>query len=66
MAKGRLATLKPTTIPRLELRAAVLTVELSLIIKKELRFPIAHVDYHSDSQIVLHQLHSSGKSSPSS
>ncbi|XP_032799385.2 uncharacterized protein LOC116936346 [Daphnia magna] len=64
MAKGRLAPLKPTTVPRLELRAAVLAVELSLIIKKELRLPIADVEYHSDSQIVLHQLHSSGTKQP--
>ncbi|KAI9549120.1 hypothetical protein GHT06_007526 [Daphnia sinensis] len=64
MAKGRLAPLKPTTVPRLELRAAVLAVELSLVIKKELRLPILDVEYHSDSQIVLHQLHSNGTKQP--
>jgi hypothetical protein len=64
MAKGRLAPLKPTTIPRLELRAAVLAVELSLIIKAELQIPITAVEYHSDSQIVLHQLHSSNAKQP--
>jgi ribonuclease HI len=61
MAEGRLAPLKPTTIPRLELRAAVLAVKLSLIIKAELRIRITAVEYHSDSQIVLHQLHSSSE-----
>jgi hypothetical protein len=30
--------LKPTTIPRLELKAAVLAANLSLIVKQELRF----------------------------
>ena len=64
MAKGRLAPLKPTTVPRLELRASVLAAELSLIIKKELRPPINGVEYHSDYQIVLHQLHSSGTKQP--
>jgi hypothetical protein len=48
MAKGSLAPLKPTTIPRLALRAAILAVELSLFIKAELRIPITAVEYHSD------------------
>lgn len=34
MAKGRIATLKPRTVPRLELEAAVLAVRLSLLIRQ--------------------------------
>nr|CAH0108017.1 unnamed protein product [Daphnia galeata] len=64
MAKGRLEPLKPTAVTRLDLRAAVLSVELSLIFKKEPRLPIAGIEYHSNSQIVLHQLHSSGAKQP--
>jgi hypothetical protein len=65
MAKGRLALLKPTTVPWLELWAPVLAVDLSLINKKELRLPLASVQYHSDSQIVLHKTTLQwGKNSP--
>jgi hypothetical protein len=65
MAKGRIASLKPTTVPRLELEAAVLAVRLSLLMKKELRIPIYSVEYYTDSQIVLHQLRSEKPNRPS-
>ena len=57
MARGHLTSLaRVTTIPRLELQAAVLGVRLAVFIKKELRLPIASTEFHSDSQIVLYQL----------
>ncbi|XP_045023699.1 uncharacterized protein LOC116925000 [Daphnia magna] len=59
MAKGRLAPLTPITIPRLELKAAVLAVQISAIIKKELRLIISATEFYSDSEIVLHQLRTS-------
>lgn len=65
MAKGRLAPLKPTTIPRLELKAAVLAVNLSLIVKQELRLSFSSVEFHTDSQIVLYQLRASHPGRPS-
>jgi hypothetical protein len=65
MEKGRSASLRPTTIPRMELQAAVLAVRLSVLIKKELRIPIASFEYHTDSQIVLWQLRSDDHGRPS-
>ncbi|KAI9550515.1 hypothetical protein GHT06_005391 [Daphnia sinensis] len=65
MAKGRIACLKPITVPRLELEAAVLAVRLSLLIRQELRIPIYAVEYYTDSQIVLHQLRSHKPNRPS-
>ncbi len=64
MAKGRLAGLKPTTIPRLELKAAVLAINLSLIVKQELRLKFSSVEFHTDSQIVLYQLRASHPGRP--
>ena len=64
MAKGRLAHLKPTTVPRLELEAALLAVNLSLIIRKELRINIATVEFYTDSQVVLHQLRYQHRTGP--
>lgn len=65
MEKGRSASFRPTTIPRMELQAAVLAVRLSVLIKKELRIPIASFEYHIDSQIVLWQLRSDDHGRPS-
>ena len=54
LAKGRHSPLrKPLTIPRLELEAAVLAVELAEIIKSELRIPINDTVFYSDSTITL-------------
>lgn len=63
-AKGRIASLKPRTVPRLELEAEVLAVRLLLLVRQELRIPIYAVDYYTDSQIVLHQLRSNKHNRP--
>ncbi|XP_030844258.1 uncharacterized protein LOC105444708 [Strongylocentrotus purpuratus] len=53
MGKTRLCPLKKMTIPRLELSAAVLAVQLYQIIQEELRIPIDRVTYWTDSTSVL-------------
>lgn len=52
-AKARVAPVKPTTIPRLELCAAVLGAQLASAVSKTLRCQIAQSYYWTDSSIVL-------------
>ena len=53
IGKSRLAPLKHMTIPRLELQAAVLAVNVDCYLKKELRIHINKTVFWSDSQTVL-------------
>ena len=53
MSKSRAAPLKQLTLPRLELKAAVLAAKLSSFVKTSLNLDCA-VQLWSDSQIVLH------------
>jgi len=52
-SKVRVAPTKVTTIPRLELTAAVVAVKLSYTLKQELQMPIAEEYFWCDSQVVL-------------
>ena len=53
MAKGRVASLKTSTIPRLELQDAVLATKLADIISKEHELQIERRIFWSDSKTVL-------------
>ena len=53
MGKSRLAPLKPVTIPRMELSAAVLSTRLDRIIRDEIELPIQEAVYWTDSTCVL-------------
>nr|XP_055049230.1 uncharacterized protein LOC129434322 isoform X1 [Misgurnus anguillicaudatus] len=53
MSKSRLAPIKPVSIPRLELLAAVVATELDQHIKSHLEIPIAKTFFWTDSTIVL-------------
>jgi hypothetical protein len=52
-SKNRVAPLRPTTIPRLELCAAVLLIQLISKLKTTLNLPISKYSYWTDSQIVI-------------
>lgn len=53
MGKSRVAPLKPVTVPRLELSAAVLSVKIAFFLERELDYnQVSHV-FWSDSKIVL-------------
>jgi len=54
--KARNAPLKFTSIPRLELQAAVLSTRVNSMLRKELELPIQQTRYWTDSEIVLHYL----------
>lgn len=53
LGKAKLTPTHATTIPRLELCAAVLGVELSELINEELQQKPDSVSYYSDSKVVL-------------
>jgi hypothetical protein len=52
-SKGRLAPVKRTTVPRLELSAAVLAATLNCVIVRELDVPILNSYFWTDSKIAL-------------
>ena len=53
LAKSHVAPLKLTTIPRLELSAAVVSVKMADILRKELTLEISEEHFWTDSKIVL-------------
>ncbi|CAG7821695.1 unnamed protein product, partial [Allacma fusca] len=53
LARARVAPLKPLTIPKLELQAAVMGSRLAMTIQKEIQVPLSSRVYWSDSQTVL-------------
>ena len=53
MGKSRVATIKYTSIPRHELAAAVLSVKMAGIIKKELTIDHISEYFWTDSQVVI-------------
>ena len=54
IGKARLAPLKVTTIPRLELTAATVAVQIGQTVKRELDMKIDSLTYYTDSTTVLH------------
>ncbi|RLF66451.1 MAG: hypothetical protein DRN30_02085 [Thermoplasmata archaeon] len=53
MAKSRVIPLKPVTIPRMELAAAVISVRISDILNEEMTYQIQKEYFWTDSKIVL-------------
>ena len=61
MGKSRVAPLKPVTIPRLELTAAVCSVKISQHIHRELKYKINRDVYWTDSNVVLGYINNSSR-----
>ena len=55
IAKSRLAQMKQMTIPRLELTAATLAVQLDHMIQRELNIPIHSSTFWTDLCVAVHQ-----------
>ena len=53
MAKSRVAPIKVTTIPRLELVAATVSVKVAALVKEEIQIDAIEDLYYTDSEIVL-------------
>ena len=53
MSKARVSPIKPYTMPRLELAAALVSVRVSQFLKRELKIPIAKEIFWTDSMVVL-------------
>ena len=53
MAKSRVVPAKQTTVPRMELTAAVVSAEVTALVKEELDMPITSESYWVDSTISL-------------
>ena len=61
ISKSRLAPMKYTSIPRLELCAAVVAVKLDELLHRELRLPLSTSTFWTDSNIVLQYIKNSSK-----
>ena len=61
LAKSRLAPLKIVTIPRLELMAAVLAMQIIEVICREMRIHIDDTVFWTDSMIVLQYIRNRSK-----
>ena len=53
MAKSRVTPLKPVTVPRLELTAAVVSTKISSLLQKELNYQDMQEFFWTDSRVVL-------------
>ena len=53
LAKSRVALLKPISIPRLELTAAVISVNVATMLKSELDNETIQCYYYTDSEVVI-------------
>ena len=53
MGKSRVTPLKPITVPRLELTAALVAAKVGLTVKKELEYEQVDETYWTDSKTVL-------------
>ena len=53
MAKSRVAPLKQMSIPRMELTAAVISVNVATMLKNEMNYENLECKYYSDSEVVL-------------
>lgn len=59
--KARLAPQPEITVPRLELCAAVLAVEIAELVVEEIDMELDHIIYFTDSKVVLGYIHNQAR-----
>jgi len=64
IGKSGVAPLKPVTIPRLELTAAVLAAKLGTMVSRELECFLSRVVYWTDATVVLRYLNNTKPGRP--
>ncbi len=64
MGKSRVSPIKPVTIPRMELTAAVIALPLGRHLSIEYGMEASAISYYTDSTTVLHYIHSHRKRFP--
>lgn len=64
MGKARVAPLNATSIPRLELTAAVLAVRLDQFLRKELELEVCESVFWTDSTVVLQSIQNCNRRFP--
>ena len=57
MGKSKVAPLKPNSVPRLELTAAVVAAKIGSVICRELEYDLNNVVYWTDATVALRYLH---------
>ena len=62
MGKARVVPLKPTTVPHLELTAALLSVKISTLLRKVLEYDNVTETFWTDSQVVLGYINNEARS----
>ena len=61
MAKSRVTPLKPVTVPRLELTAAVVSTKISAFLQKELKYGCVPEYFWTDSKVVLRYIYNEAR-----
>ena len=61
MGKARVTPLKPITVPRLELTAAVVSVRVSEMLRRELRYNEIEEVFWTDSKVVQAYIHNDAR-----
>ena len=61
MSKARAAPIKPTSVPRMELMAAVVSVNVTAMLERELDYTSLQLVYYTDSEVVIAYIHNNAR-----
>ena len=61
MSKARAAPIKPMSTPRMELTAAVVSFNVTAMLKRELDYTSLQSVYYTDSEVVIAYIHNDAR-----